>query len=132
MNRRSLFQRLAALAAVSAVTKPAKAVQTATSMGSVDVAAQAPPTERVLRVRPQDFHEWLVRTQCATRLVSTDRGVEAVANTGVLRVNLTERKLYFGPENQHLPKIDRIEACGHLVSKCPKYWETEVVPVSPT
>lgn len=116
MNRRGLFQRLLALGAASTLTS---------------TKADAHPldsTVRVLRVRPQDLREWQMRTQCSARLVSTPSGVEAVANTGSLRIDLLENKLYFLTGDPDLPKIDRIEPCARLLNKPPYSWETEVVP----
>lgn len=77
MQRRNFIQAFLASVGIGAVVKPAKALP--------------PPKKLILFVRPQDYHMWMIRTQCALRLTSS----EVVRQEGTLRYDAAQNKLWF-------------------------------------
>jgi hypothetical protein len=87
---------------------------------SAKVYASLPAKQvrRILHVRPQDWFEWQLRTNCRTLITPTS----SIQVTGSLRVDPKAQKLYFQSGDPSLPKIDDVVPAADLVAAPEASW----------
>lgn len=116
MQRRNFIQTFLASIGIGATAKalPAKAA-----------AVEAAKSKRlVLFVRPQDYHEWLIRTQCT--MIYTSAG-PVQQKKAVLRYDAAQNRLWHHEGDMGLPQIAEIRVCPKLVTKEERSWRVECV-----